>query len=84
MAYFLISYQPDAAEDEDPDHEGAVGGYTGGGFFGDDPGTPFPAGGVGSHIFLETERDLDRRGPIENSGYDLLLRSVPHELGHHC
>jgi hypothetical protein len=35
-----------------------------------------PKGTFGSIVFIETQRDIDRRG------YDLLIRSAPHELGH--
>lgn len=83
VVYIQLGYQPSVDFDNDPNVEGARGGITP--FPGNEEdsftdsvsGPNVPIGAQASMAFLETMRDKDKV-----DGFDWMIRTVPHEIGH--
>jgi hypothetical protein len=94
VAYLQLSYQGDVYEDNDPyTEEDVTLGVSSGGSTDDDPPPPpppglpplFPPGHVGSLVYMETCRDVDRifDGVLPRPYPNIQCVSTPvHELGH--
>lgn len=90
VAYILLGYQPTEEKDKDPYTEIATLGATPRGEFEDDPPlripgrvpVPFPYGGIGSLIYMETCRDADYFNDPRLSPALEVVSTPVHELGH--
>jgi hypothetical protein len=93
IGYLQLAYQGGVPEDDDPNSEKAVGGEMPPGDTANDPPppprpgsvpVPFPAGGHGALVYMETCRDVDRvHDGFPNPYPNIWCVEVPvHELGH--